>query len=177
MKQSALFTIIPGVLFIVPVFLFASGFLSTFSLLSIPEHELWSVKTIWGFYKKKMLKLVPFNIFCIAFCFFVMPYIGGGPVWLNYNKTLAPCKDYWWTNVLFINNFYPAEYDQQCMGWNWFIPVYLQLNALLPFILLAYKTFPKIVTVIIFGIIAAIFFALNLALIIEKNIGVIPFFN
>ncbi len=48
---------------------------------------------------------------------------------------------------------------------------------LLPFIILAYKLLPKIVTVISFSLIVAIFFALNLALIIEKDIGAIPFFN
>ena len=111
MKNSVLFTIIPGALFIVPVILFTSGFLSTLSFLQTAEHELWSVVSVFGFYKNRVIKLIPFNLFALAFFVFVLPYIGTGPIWQNYNKTVQPCSDYWWTNALFINNFYPTEYE------------------------------------------------------------------
>jgi len=177
MKSSVLFTIIPGALFIVPMFLFTSGFLSTLSFLQTPEHELWSVANIWRFYKNKVIKLIPFNLFSLAFLVFVMPYLGSGPIWQNYNKTVQPCNDYWWTNALFINNFYPTEYEQQCLGWNWFIPVYLQLNILLPFFILAYKVLPLKATVVVFGLIKAFFYILNIVIITTKDIGAMPFFN
>jgi len=35
--------------------------------------------------------------------------IGGGPIWENYSeKVMKPCKEFWWTNVLFINNIVPT---------------------------------------------------------------------
>lgn len=126
MRQSVIFTIIPGVFFIVPMFLFTSAFLSTFSFItSVDEHQQYSAKNIWNFYKKKIIQIIPFNLFMIGFAMFLMPYLGGGPIWKYYQDLMRPCQSYWWTNALFINNFYPVNYDDKCMGWNWFIPVYL----------------------------------------------------
>lgn len=125
MKDSALFSIIPGTFFIVPMFLFSSGFLSAFSFLQTNEHNQYTVSNIWNFYLRKVIRLIPFNCFCISFSVFVMPYLGSGPIWNYYETILAPCKTYWWTNALFINNFYPVNYDDKCMGWSWYIPVYL----------------------------------------------------
>lgn len=107
----------------------------------------------------------------------MLPYIGGGPIWKYYNDMMTTCNSYWWTNAIFINNFYPVNYDDKCMGWNWYLPVYLQLNFLLPFILLAYKVMNKIVFTILAVLLFTGFFVLNIALIVSKDIGAFPFFN
>ncbi|CDW87686.1 UNKNOWN [Stylonychia lemnae] len=175
MKNNILFAIIPGVFFIVPMFLFTSGFLSTFSFLQTKETQQFSAKNIWNYYLRKVIKVIPFNTFCIAFFIFVMPYLGSGPIWGDYEKIVDPCKTYWWTNALFINNFYPVAYDDKCLGWNWYLPVYLQLTALLPFILLAYKLIKKkIIISIVFLIVMSFFFALNISLVATAKNGAVP---
>jgi hypothetical protein len=40
----------------------------------------------------------------------LMPYIGDGPLWANVSDN-TNCDDYWWTNLLYINNFYPKYND------------------------------------------------------------------
>ena len=35
-------------------------------------------------------------------------FLGEGPNWLNYQSDEA-CDKYWWTNLLYINNFYPTK--------------------------------------------------------------------
>lgn len=47
---------------------------------------------------------------------------------------------YWWTNLIWINNLYPVNFDDKCLPWTWFIPCYVQLSLLLPiFLYLAHK--------------------------------------
>ena len=31
------------------------------------------------------------------------------------------CDKYWWTNLLYINNFYPKNANDQCLGWGWYL--------------------------------------------------------
>jgi hypothetical protein len=67
--------------------------------------------------------------------------LGAGPVWNNYQeKVMLPCKNYWWTNVLYINNIVPANgsFDEKCMPWAWFIPCMVQLSLILPPLLWCY---------------------------------------
>jgi hypothetical protein len=107
---------------------------------------------------------MPFNAFIVAFGIFVMPTIGYGPIWNDYNKVVNPCYTYWWTNLAFINNFYPTNFDEKCMGWTWFIPVYFQLSLTLPILLAVYKYLPVIVTVIFYTLLIVGMFALNMTL-------------
>ena len=88
--------------------------------------EIFSLKNIGYFYLRRLVRLIPFNLFMIMFGMFIIPNIGGGPIWYTYDsQVVAQCRKYWWTNALFINNFYPAKFEDKCMGWNWFIPVYV----------------------------------------------------
>ena len=36
-------------------------------------------------------------------------FLDEGPNWLNYQSDEA-CNKYWWTNLLYINNFYPTKF-------------------------------------------------------------------
>jgi hypothetical protein len=31
------------------------------------------------------------------------------------------CREYWWTNLLNVNNFYPADFHATCMSWTWYL--------------------------------------------------------
>lgn len=31
------------------------------------------------------------------------------------------CEETWWSNLLYINNFYPADYKKQCVPWAWYL--------------------------------------------------------
>jgi peptidoglycan/LPS O-acetylase OafA/YrhL len=77
------------------------------------------------FFLKRVVRLTPFNLFIIGFGACLGPTMGGGPYWDLYSKTFEPCNKYWWTNVLFIHNFYPAAFDEKCMGWTWIISCYM----------------------------------------------------
>lgn len=98
---------------------------------------------------KKFFRYMPLNIVAMLSTIFILPYVGSGPVWNNFASVVYPCTSHspadptrkqgmWWTNVLWINNLYPVNYDDKCLPWTWFIPCYVQLSLLLPLILSVY---------------------------------------
>ena len=53
-------------------------------------------------------RLTPSYMFTILFYSNLYAFLGEGPLWfVNQNSTL--CEKYWWTNLLYINNFYPTS--------------------------------------------------------------------
>lgn len=71
------------------------------------------------------------------------------------------------------------KFEDKCMGWNWFLPLYVQLVLVQP--ILARMYFPKrlTLTVILYSIVFAIFYIINFGIIVMKNntdspIGVNP---
>lgn len=55
-----------------------------------------------------------------------------GPVWGNFQTLIAPCRTQWATNVFWVNNLTPREFDDKCLPWTWFMPCYVQLTLLIP---------------------------------------------
>lgn len=55
-------------------------------------------------------RLIPVYVFVIMFMF-MGNVLGSGPIWHDStHKYIQACYDNWWTNLLFINNFYDAEH-------------------------------------------------------------------
>jgi len=127
MRGDFLFLLIAGAFMMAPLMLFAMGFVSTFSLThNTPEGEKMSMIEGLKFVGKRIVKLAPFNLFVVGFGACLGPVIGGGPFWDLYSKTMKPCETLWWTNLVFINNFYPSgSFEEKCMGWTWFLPCYV----------------------------------------------------
>ena len=42
------------------------------------------------------------------------------PFWYRMVEETKYCHQYWWANLLYINNFVPEEYHQMCMAWSWY---------------------------------------------------------
>jgi peptidoglycan/LPS O-acetylase OafA/YrhL len=65
-------------------------------------------------------------------------YVGEGYLWDQYTKYIVLRCDKWWTNALFINNFYPTQFAEQCLGWSWYLANDMQFYIISPLILYAY---------------------------------------
>jgi hypothetical protein len=74
---------------------------------------------------RKLFRYLPVNAVCMLGVVYIMPYLGTGPVWNNFAKLTAPCQDKWWTNIVWVNNLYPREFDDKCLPWTWFVPCYV----------------------------------------------------
>ena len=50
-------------------------------------------------------------MFAILFLTKLLPFFGDGPLWYEVHGETNGCSDYWWTNLLYINNFHPKIED------------------------------------------------------------------
>lgn len=163
MKNKFFFTFIPASIIVVPVFFFASGFLSTVSFLQKGD-EMFKIKNILMYYGKKILRYLPIHFFIILFALFIVPTTGTGPVWENYMKAIKPCDDHWPSYLFFANNLVPRKFEDKCMPWLWFLPAYIQLSLVLPLFMIIFKMTSKIISTILFSVIFIGMFGLNIAL-------------
>jgi len=51
-------------------------------------------------------------MFVLLFLDKLLRFLGEGPLW-HPEKFAYQCRKYWWTNLLYINNFYPTSFDAQ----------------------------------------------------------------
>ena len=59
-------------------------------------------------------RLTPIYLFVILFFTYVSQLFGDGPFFrLKFPHAAQNCKDYWWTNILYVNNFYPKDNSKQ----------------------------------------------------------------
>ena len=62
---------------------------------------------------------MPLLIYAIWLFMWLSPYWGSGPLWGAMAEGSAgqtQCRDLWWTNLIFINNFYPWSNSFGCYG-------------------------------------------------------------
>ena len=125
----------------VDTFFVLSGLL--LSYLSIREMERRKGKFPFAFfYIHRVLRLSPAYYFAVFFSFKVLPYIGSGPLW--HLPDVARCEKYWWTNILYINNFYPTTFADQCYGVTWYLANDMQFFIVSPIFLILLYRFWKI---------------------------------
>ena len=106
--------------------------------------------TFISFYLHRLLRLSPAYYLVVVLYFKLLPYIGSGPFWL-FKDEVDKCKKYWWTNILYINNFYPASYTDMCYALSWYLAVVVQFFMISPIFLLLLYHFWEIGFVVIVG--------------------------
>ena len=132
--------------FAVDIFFYVTGLLFSYFLLAELEKSKGKMK--WGLlYFHRIIRIVPTYAFMIGFCYFALPLLGSGPAWGNAFKYIGKdCADYWWTNLLFINNFIPDGKGNNCFGIGWYLANDMQFFLIGPLLIFLYfKSKNKIV--------------------------------
>jgi hypothetical protein len=116
-----------GVTFLsVDTFFFFSGFLAFYGMLStvgnFPKKDAawWAeggvtknaAKYTFSAVLHRYTRLTPMYFFILMVYIYIFPILGNGPTWNETNGDNTFCKDFWWTNILYISNLYP------CQLWN-----------------------------------------------------------
>ncbi|XP_065198612.1 nose resistant to fluoxetine protein 6-like [Sycon ciliatum] len=142
MKRTSFQWVLNGT-FSVDTFFFLSGLLVTFLTLKHMESTGGQMK--WPmFYIHRFLRLTPLYMFVILMVIYVTPYIGQGPIWPHLMQGMGDtCKKYWWTNLLYINNFYPTGLASECIGWSWYLANDMQFFIISPIVIVAAYRFHK----------------------------------
>ncbi|KAI5733761.1 hypothetical protein M8J76_015589 [Diaphorina citri] len=82
----------------------------------------------------RIVRIIPSYALVIGFYVWVLPYLNDGPLWKAIVlRESHRCQENWWTNILFVNNFFNE--NQMCMLQSWFLAVDFQL-FLLSFLLI-----------------------------------------
>ena len=122
--------------FSVDTFFVLSGLL--LSYLSIKEMERHQGKfPFLSFYVHRLLRLSPSYYLSVFLYFKMLPHVGSGPLWSFVD--VRNCEKYWWTNILYINNFYPLDSYDACHPVTWYLAALMQFFIISPiFLLLLY---------------------------------------
>ena len=136
-----LFQLVDNFNYSVDCFYVLSGLL--LSYLTIKETERRQGKFPFiSFYIHRLVRLSPAN-YLIMFSFFkVLPHVGSGPLWKL--REISNCEKYWWTNILYISNFYPTSFNEACYSITWYLSTLMQLFIISPIFLLLLYHFWKI---------------------------------
>ncbi|XP_065828414.1 nose resistant to fluoxetine protein 6-like [Oscarella lobularis] len=119
----------------VDTFFFISGLLVMYLLYQRLESNLGHFPW-FNFYFHRVWRLTPTYFVALVILWTLLLNTNDGPFWdRNVPKLTSPCNDYWWTNMLYINNFYPTDFYGQCMGWAWYLACDMQMYVLTPFII------------------------------------------
>lgn len=107
--------------FIHRIWRFVPNFLSNY----LPLHEFLFTKFKW---KILSLRIWPAYLATIGLAI-VLPLIGSGPMWPQAVESTAKlCRESWWYNILFINNFQKS--DELCLYHTWYMSAAMQFHVM-----------------------------------------------
>ena len=126
--------------FSVDSFFFISGLLVAYLTLQEMSFRAasglkWRVFPFISYYIYRYFRLTIVYGFVVLFFIQLLPYLGYGPLWSTVDKYAEDCREYWWTNLLYVNNFYPS-FTNQCITGTWYLSADMQLYAVSPLLLI-----------------------------------------
>uniref|UniRef100_A0A336N8P2 CSON009091 protein n=1 Tax=Culicoides sonorensis TaxID=179676 RepID=A0A336N8P2_CULSO len=124
-----------GVVF-VDVFFVISGFLLMNNYISnktqykvLHDGSPWfKLKFIISNLVKRVTRILPVYIIIMLLTDVIASYLRDTSMFQLHEKDDFNCQNYWWRNILFIQNFYP-NYDM-CLNWSWTLAVDMQCFVL-----------------------------------------------
>ena len=118
-------------------FFFLSGVLVSYLTLREMKRRKGRFPLV-SYYLHRIFRLTPTYMFLLFF-FWVFPvYLNQGTPTIQ--SIAVPqqenCQNYWWTNLLYINNFYPWKLERECMSWSWYLANDMQFFVISPLIII-----------------------------------------
>ncbi|KAK3088750.1 hypothetical protein FSP39_023299, partial [Pinctada imbricata] len=148
------FQAISNALISVDSFFVLSGLLVGY--LTLRELKKNDGKLNWFlFYFHRFWRLTPPYMLLMMVYVPLFPYLYDGPFWSEKGVEPNQCKDSWYFNLLYVNNFVSNFTQQTCMGWAWYLANDMQFYVISPiFILPLYYSQTIGIVVVMVGILA-----------------------
>lgn len=122
------------------VFLMLSGLLTVYTFYGRLQKGKKIV--IWREILDRYFRMIPAMIFLILFCTFILPLLGSGPLWtLVVTSHSNICKQHWWRNLLFIQNWF--GYNSICLTNTHHVGIDMQLFILATFLTPVLYKYPR----------------------------------
>uniref|UniRef100_A0A1Q3FSA5 Acyltransferase 3 domain-containing protein n=2 Tax=Culex tarsalis TaxID=7177 RepID=A0A1Q3FSA5_CULTA len=111
----------------VQTFLSISGMLLTVNFLEhTRKNPDFTVKIFWEKLRGRLCRLIPPYAFVLLLQVGFMKRIMDGPMGQQFNgESQQNCRRWWWTNLLFFNNY--VRTDQPCLIQSWYLAADMQL--------------------------------------------------
>ena len=140
------FQVIINGFFSVDSFFFLSGLLVAYLTLRDLNRRRGRFPALM-YYIHRYLRITPTYAFVLFFQWFLTVHLTDGPLFISrYGPGSPPyetCNQYWWTNLLYINNFYPWKLAEECMGWTWYLANDMQFYIVAPLmVVMLYYSLP-----------------------------------
>ncbi|KAJ6633837.1 Nose resistant to fluoxetine protein 6, partial [Pseudolycoriella hygida] len=91
----------------------------------------------------RYLRLTPLYLFVIGVTEISTAYLNEtSPFWIEDRNDLM-CQNYWWRNVLYIQNLFPVK--EFCLNWTWSMACEMQFFIIFTFLLFAYAKYAELI--------------------------------
>ncbi|XP_032220153.2 nose resistant to fluoxetine protein 6 isoform X3 [Nematostella vectensis] len=152
-------------------FFFLSGLLVAY--LSMRHMDKTNGRlNLFKYYFHRFWRLTPAYMLVILFFNKLTRFLGDGPLWYTVQLN-RPCDKYWWTNLLYINNFYPKELTDECLGWSWYLANDMQFYIISPIFLFAAHRFRWPGLLVSVGLFLVASFSSTIGIIVADNMNVV----
>jgi len=132
--DNILFSPIANFTLSVDTFFFISGLLVIYSTWKKLEKKNGNLD-LMDFFVHRVWRIWPSYMLTVGIAI-ILPLIGSGPLWLQaVENTAERCRESWWANMFFVNNFQVP--DQMCLLHTWYLSVNMQAHILAAIILVA----------------------------------------
>ncbi|XP_069112030.1 nose resistant to fluoxetine protein 6-like isoform X2 [Argopecten irradians] len=132
MLRRRTFMVITNGLLSVDTFFTLSGLLLAYVFMKEMKREKGRINWFM-FYFHRFWRLTPPYMLMMMLDIVMFRYLGDGPNWSPEGLETNFCKDTWWTNLLYVNNF--VKTDKPCFGWAWYLANDMQFYWISPVIL------------------------------------------
>ena len=133
------YILVYGSYYAVDTFFWMSGLLMAYLfILEVNKAESFSGWSLGMVYVHRYLRITPVYIFCTLFFWCMTVYIGSGPMWIHLDDMIGNCGDYFYTTVIYLNNFIPDWKANDCSGVGWYLANDMQFFLISPIIVLIY---------------------------------------
>ena len=145
--EAFILTFIAVALRNVDTFLFLSGVLLAFlvakKLLKSESLKFGILESLW-IILNRFLRLTPIYLVWLLVWWQLLPRYATGPFSHRISDQIELCNKYWFSNLFYFSNFYPASFDDMCFGWSWYLSVDFQLFLFLgPLLLFSFFFFSR----------------------------------
>ncbi|XP_053334011.1 O-acyltransferase like protein [Clarias gariepinus] len=123
----------------VDTFLLLGGLLSAKSFLGCVQKsdDKLSLRLIAHFLFRRFKRIQPLHLFIVCAIVALFSFLHEGPFWFTVEDQILNCKEFWWSNLLLVNNLITIKHT--CAPWTWYLSVDFQFYATTPFLIFLYR--------------------------------------
>ncbi|XP_045485659.1 nose resistant to fluoxetine protein 6 isoform X1 [Pieris rapae] len=125
-------TLVQSGVFAVDTFLTMTGILLIYT--SVGKMTTKSLlKTLHLFYINRIMRLFPLLGAIVLLEASVFHRIADGPYWLTVARNVERCRNWWWSTILYVQNY--VNPNDICIQHSWYLAIDMQLHIISPLIL------------------------------------------